>query len=45
VWLDGQRLGEVQTSDDRTQVRWFQPFLFPVHAEQLRVGDNEIVVR
>ncbi|HYF58200.1 MAG TPA: sensor histidine kinase [Burkholderiaceae bacterium] len=45
VWLNGRRVGEVRTMDERTQVRWFRPFLFPIRDDLLRVGDNEIVVR
>ena len=45
VWVNGQLIGDVQTMDDAWQVRWFRPFLFPVRADIVRDGDNELVIR
>ena len=45
LWLNGVPIGDVQTMDERTQVRWFRPFLFPFRAELLREGTNELVIR
>jgi hypothetical protein len=43
VWIDNHKIGDIQTMDEQTQVRWFRPFLFQVGREVLESGRQNVL--
>jgi signal transduction histidine kinase len=45
VWLNEHYAGAVRGPDEQTHVRWRRPHLLALDPGQLRMGDNEVLIR